>query len=282
MIIVNRTTRRHDETAMFHDRRLAITNGAAGMLLLFLGASCAAEEKAEKNTAEARGEATSSEALAAVFEPRRRATLSARIASQVVRIHKEMGEAFAADEPLLTFDDTVFRAAQQRASAQYRLAAAALKNRERLSRDGNIAQLELEQARTEAEVAETNLRIAEKELSQCVLRAPWPGRVAEVMVNEHETVAVGKPLMEIVDDHVLFAKALAPAIWLPRLRLGQTAEIRVIETGETVVGRLSHIGAVVEPASATARIYLEVENSEGRIRPGMRGEVVFAPQAEER
>ncbi|MCX7934727.1 MAG: efflux RND transporter periplasmic adaptor subunit [Planctomycetota bacterium] len=264
------------------EKRLAISVGSAGLLVgLLLLAVRAAEEKADNTPAAAKQEAAG-ESLPAVFEPRRRAVLSARISSQVVRIHKEMGEAFGADEVLLTFDDTVFRAAQQRAAAQYRLALATLKNRERLSQDGGISQIELEQARTEAEVAAANLRIAEKELAQCVVRAPWPGRVAEIMVNEHEIVALGKPLMEIVDDRVLLAKALAPASWLPRLRLGQTVGIRVIETGETVDSRLSHIGAVVEPASATVRIYVEVDNSAGRIRPGMRGEAIFPLPAEKR
>ncbi len=261
---------------MAMEKRLALSAGIAGLFIcLLLLAVRAAEEKTERPPAAATKEEQNA-SLAAVFEPRRRAVLSARISSQVLRIHKELGEAFAADEILLSFDDAIFRAAQQRAAAQYRLATAALKNRERLHKDGGISQIELEQARTEAEVAEANLRIAEKELAQCLMRAPWPGRVAEIMVNEHESVPMGKPVMEIVDDRILLAKALAPAAWLPRLRLGQKAKIRVAETGMIVIGHLSHIGAVVEPASATVRIYLEVENFESRLRPGMRGEIIFA------
>jgi RND family efflux transporter MFP subunit len=210
--------------------------------------------------------------IIAVFEPREEAVLSSLVSAPVVEVHHRMGETVARGEPLLTLDGTVFRAEVRKAEAELRRAEARLEAYERLVRDGSVTRAEYEEARAAGEIARADLAIRRHELAACVLAAPYGARVARVHVHAHEIVEPGRPLVEILDDTVLYAVVLAPAEALGRIELGRGLPVRVRETGREVRGVVSHVGARIDPASATAKIRIRVEN-DGTLRAGMRGAV---------
>jgi multidrug efflux pump subunit AcrA (membrane-fusion protein) len=55
------------------------------------------------------------------------------------------------------------------------------------------------------------------------------------------------------------------------VQLGQELELAVSETGETVAMKVSHIAAVLDPASVTFEVCAEVDNRDGDLRAGMNG-----------
>ena len=206
-----------------------------------------------------------------VFEPRRKALLSAQLSSVVVTVHKERGQVFAKGDPLIALDDTVFKANHAKAGAELELARERLKARNRLFADDTLPRVELQEALAATLVAQAGLAIAEKELSDCQIKAPFRGRVGRVLVNEHETVRPGQGLIEVIDDHTLLAVFLLPSRSLTRLKLEHPVSIRVLETGGVVRGRLRQMDAQVDPVSSTIRAYAEIDNRAKILRGGMRG-----------
>jgi multidrug resistance efflux pump len=130
---------------------------------------------------------------------------------------------------------------------------------------------ELITATRELAVARGKLDIAAYELNACRIEGPYAGRVKRVLVNEHELVERGTPVMEVVDDGVLLAKFLLPSALFRSVQLGQELELTVSETGQTVAMKVSHVAAVLDPASVTFEVYAEVDNSDGNLRAGMNG-----------
>jgi RND family efflux transporter MFP subunit len=189
-----------------------------------------------------------------------------------------MGVAVQAGAPLLTLDATVYRAELRKAEAELRRTEERLASHERLFADGSITRAEYEEARAMAEIARADLAIRRHERDACEITAPYDARVAVVHVHAHEIVEPGRPLVEILDDRVLYAVVLAPSNALPRIRAGAAVPIRVRETGAVVRGAVSQVGARVDPASATAKVRIRVEN-DGTLRAGMRGLVRLADLA---
>ena len=206
-----------------------------------------------------------------VLEPRRKALLSAQLLSIVVEVHKERGEVFVTGDPLVTLDDTVFKANREKAKAELELALERLKAKQRLFTDNTLPRVELQEAVAAATVAQANLDIAEKELAHCRVAAPFAGRVSQALVNQHETVRPGQGLVEIIDDHTLLGAFLLPSRSMTRLKLDHPVSIRVLETGDVVRGRLRQMEAQVDPVSSTIRVYAEIDNRATKLRSGMRG-----------
>lgn len=128
-----------------------------------------------------------------------------------------------------------------------------------------------ENAKKELSLAKSNLQIAKDELDNCTIKAPFSGRIVNVLIDEHELVQKGTPLLELVNDSVLRAKFLLPSSYFKKIKKGQKVKINIIETGKKTAATVSHISAVIDPASESFMVYAEVDNTKGLLRVGMRG-----------
>jgi multidrug efflux pump subunit AcrA (membrane-fusion protein) len=114
-------------------------------------------------------------------------------------------------------------------------------------------------------------RLEETGVSQesITLYAPNTGTVIEKNVNEGFEVNPAMTLYSIADLRTVWVLADAYESDLPHIRVGQTA--RVVSThssGDTLIGRVSFISPVLDPATRTASIRLEFTNRRGALRPG--------------
>lgn len=185
---------------------------------------------------------------------------------------------------------------ERRAQAVLAAARVNLEAMQHLFKDGHASQVDVENARRDATTAQTDcelaaatsakdlaeaereqalaqarLEAARDELAACTVTAPYGGRVARVLVHEHEFVQRGMPVIEVVDDTVLRAKFLLPSSLFRDVHVGQVLTLTVVETGETVDVTVAHVAAVLDAASATFEVYAEVDNRAGALRAGMNG-----------
>jgi len=215
------------------------------------------------------------------------------------RVNKETAEAKAqaAESDLAQVQKLATNQTRQRhTSAVLKAAEANLLATQNLYNDGHASQMDLENAKRDATIAKTECELADSvsakeltkakrelvitrgqrdiagdELDACTIRAPFGGRVARLLVHEHEFVERGTALMETVDDRVLLAKFLLPSALFRSVHKGQELNLFVIEASETVVVKVSHISAVLDSASVTFEVYAEVDNTERNLWAGMNG-----------
>ncbi len=216
--------------------------------------------------------------ISVILVPHERATLSAEVPSTVENILKEMGQIFKAGEALIQLDKTIYAANRDKARAQVASAKAQFQSKQNLLVDGGASVTEVETARMDLAVAQANLVLAEKRLSACTIRAPYEGRVVKVHVHKHEVVQPGQKLVDIVDDRVLRAQFLVSSTALPHVKLDATVAIEVFETKSVVQATISHVGAVIDPASSSVKVFAEVANQDRKLRGGMRGTVRLSPR----
>lgn len=210
-----------------------------------------------------------------IFTPLQQATLEAKVVSVVKEIYKKLGDPIEEGELLIQLDDQTFSALAHKAQLTLDKANAVLSAKQQLFKDKVSSLVELKTAESDAATAQAALTLALYDLESCKILAPYHGHVADVLVHEHEQVQVAEPLVQVVNDRELIAKMLLPSDFLKGVSVGDAISIYVDELDVTVPAKITHIGAVLDPASSMFKVYAQVNNSAGTMRAGMIGSAYF-------
>ncbi|KAB2966895.1 MAG: efflux RND transporter periplasmic adaptor subunit [Thermoanaerobaculia bacterium] len=208
--------------------------------------------------------------LPADLLPRQRATLAAEVGGAVESVSGELGQAVAAGRVLATIDERVYAQQVAESEALLRQAVQQYERARNLFERRAVTKVILLDAETGRDVAEARLASSRLQLDKARVRAPWPGRIAARRVEVGDFVAPGTPLFELVDSSRLKVRAPARAADVPFLAIGREVEVRVdAYPGEVFRARVERIGAELDPASRTLDVEAEIENRDGRLKPGL-------------
>jgi Cu(I)/Ag(I) efflux system membrane fusion protein len=115
-----------------------------------------------------------------------------------------------------------------------------------------------------------------KPLRAINIRAPIDGYVGKRTAQAGLFVSPGQELFEIADLSTVWVVADVSESEIARLRMGQKATITLQALpGQAFVGRVSFIYPVVNPATRTVQVRVEVKNPGLRLRPGLFADVVL-------
>ncbi len=231
-----------------------------------------------------------------VTRPSRQAVLSAPVDGIVEAVLIREGQLVKEGEPLLQMDSAVQRLAAESAQlqaestaqierAQYALdeanilldrIEAAFANdaasewevrRTRVNRDQAAADLKL--AMDNQELAEKRHELERERLDRYRLDAPFDGVVFRKLVEPGETVQTENDLLQIVSASPIRAEIHLPASVYREMRLNERYELRgSTPAPERLVGKLTVVDAIIDPASQTFRVVFEIDNPDGALPPG--------------
>lgn len=218
------------------------------------------------------------ESFPVIFKAFYRGILSSEVTSRVVKITRRMGERFKVTELLVQLDDTIFEGLRQKAIGLVKKAEVEFSSKQELYKQNISSIYEVKTAESNLSGAISELINADHAINACFIRAPFDGKVVNLMVEEHELIQQGKPLIEIVNDDYLIGQVLAPTKLLPILVVGKPVKIKIHETGTTEKGEILRLDAVIDPASSLIKVDILVNNFEQKLRSGMIGDVVFEDQ----
>jgi HlyD family secretion protein len=132
-------------------------------------------------------------------------------------------------------------------------------------------------AKTGLEAAESAVERAELNLTRTRVRAPFPGRVANIRVVPGQYVTAGEELMTVqqMDPLRVDVQVLESEIGL--LAPGRRALLSFAAfPNEILQGVVETINPIVDRQTRTARVAVSVRNAEGRLLPGMYARVSLA------
>jgi len=125
------------------------------------------------------------------------------------------------------------------------------------------------QLRADIEAQSSSLRLAQRELRDAVIRAPFEGYVAERLVSLGQFVQPQTPVMRIVRLHPLKLTAEVPERFAPWIETGREMTVRVDAfPNEMFHGKVVRIAPSVNLKSRAFAIEGEVPNSDGKLKPG--------------
>lgn len=193
----------------------------------------------------------------------------ARTDGPIVELNVEEGDFVRAGQVLARIDAAEIEA--QLGIARVNLAEAELVwNRAQSSyREEVISQEAYDLAESNFNAAAAQIVGTEILLDYTVIRAPFDGLIIERVIKNAEHVSNNARLFRISDFDPLLCPIQLPEKDLPRLELGQTAYLSVeAYPGARFPARVLRISPVVDPATGTVKVTLEVQ-AQGRLRPGM-------------
>lgn len=119
--------------------------------------------------------------------------------------------------------------------------------------------------------------------SRTIVRAPFGGVVTATNVSPGEAVDTAQELVTVADLSTVWVLGDVYQRDIGSVRTGQQAHVSV-ETypDHAFAGRVTHVSDVMDPASRTAKVRVEVPNRDGRLKPGMFVTVQLPASGEQR
>lgn len=251
------------------------------------------------------------------LEPKTRVVIATKVSGRVERLRLDMSDPVERNQLVAEIEDDEFvqalaqaeadlsvaRANQARAESALVIAKRELERVQALSQRGMESEAQLDVARAEfaasgaavkvavaqTQRAESSVETARIRLDYTKIRATWSGTskapwvVSERLVQQGDTVSDNAPIVVIVEldpiTAVLFVTERDYRL------LTQDQEVKLTTEafpGERFVGRVKRISPVFRQSSRQARVEIEVQNPEQRLKPGMfvRSQVVLRESPE--
>ncbi len=176
------------------------------------------------------------------------------------------------------------------AKAQLNDAKNDLKRNKYLLKKGAVSQKESELVKLKYDTmketvkqAEAALNMAQLQLDDAFLKAPFDGKIGFKFFNQGDQVAPGTPVLSVVQMDNVKIEIDVPESVLPHVKVGNKAFITVPAVSEkdieAVIKRLS---PVIDPSTRMAKSEIVMKNPEHKIKPGMFANVKILVDKRER
>ena len=230
------------------------------------------------------GDLASGPAISGALGPEREATVRAQVSGAVMKVNVDQGTRVAAGASLAQIDDRTLRDAFLSARSGFTTAQNAaerakrdLERSERLSQAGAIAERDLEQARlsnaaavSQLADAQARLTMAQKQLDDTQIRAPFAGVVSMRSVSEGDVVQPGTALFSVVDPASMRFEASVPAAQLSQVKSGAPVSFTVSGyPDKRFSGRVARISPTVDQSTGQVRIVVSVPNASNNLVAGL-------------
>jgi membrane fusion protein (multidrug efflux system) len=194
----------------------------------------------------------------------------AKVIGEVVEILVEEGETVTAGQVLARLDGEKAQLELARAEANLRRLRQEMERNQRLRADNLISVEAYERSLFDFEAQLAARDLAELDLSYTEITAPIDGVIAERMIRLGNTLTTNQVTFKISALDPLLAYMHVPERHFNRLMPGQPALIHADALPEsTFEGVIARISPVVDPATGTFKVTVEVRDESRRLKPGM-------------
>lgn len=196
--------------------------------------------------------------------------LRPEVSGRIEAIRFRDGEAVRRGAVLIELDAAVQRAELQQARANLTLAESNFRRTEDLFGRKFVSQSSLDDARAKLEVARASLALAQAHLARMQIRAPFDGVVGIRSVSPGDFVKDGDALINLEDIARLKVDFRLPELYLDRVRPGQALELSSdVLPGASFAATVEAIDPLVDAQGRAVRMRASLANPGMRLRPGV-------------
>jgi RND family efflux transporter MFP subunit len=240
--------------------------------------------------------------LDCIMEPSQVIDVRSAVRGRIEKIHVERGESVEAGRVLVELDSSVEQATVDLASRRKRMTieldtrsarlelgerrrqraedlhqgnALSVDRREEAETEARVAGLELQQARENRELAALELRRAVALLERRTIRSPISGYVVDQVMSRGEVVDE-ETILRLAQTDPLRVEVILPSDFYGSIRPGMRGEVtpEVPDAGVHVAS-VAIVDRMVDPASSTFGVRLDLPNPDHSIPGGLRCQVRF-------
>ncbi len=217
---------------------------------------------------------------------------------RLLSVNVRLGDAVTRGQQIAQVDDRELREQLRQAEASHQVAQATIRQREA---DLSFARTNLERSRSlfernllpqqtlddgearyqsaqaqldlaQAQLAQASSRLEELRISlaNTVITSPVDGYVGRRYVDPGAFVSTSQPVVQVVDISLVRLVVNLVERDLRRVAVGAAGVVDVdAYPGEQFQGRIARIAPVLDPATRTAEMEIEIPNPSRRLKPGM-------------
>lgn len=202
-------------------------------------------------------------------------TLSTTVTDIIAEINFSDGEQVEAGRLLIRLEDAEEQA-QLRASQALREERRNASNRSSQLQERNLAaRADVEDSQSRLRQAEADIQAIEAQLANYQIKAPFSGRVGFRNISVGALVTPGMNLVTLDKLDVMKLDFSVPEVFLGRLSPGLMLNATTAAYPDDIFsGEIATIGTRVDPVTRSINVRAELDNADGRLRPGMLMEVV--------
>ena len=200
------------------------------------------------------------------------ADVIAKVEGEVREVLVEEGDDVDEGQILARLDGDRLRLELSESQARLRKMQRDFERNQELRGKGLLSEGDFEKLRYDLEALQAAFNLARLELDYTQIRAPIAGVVSERYIKLGKTIRVGEPAFRVTSFDPLVAYMHVPEREYRRIGPGQPVQIEIDAlAGQQIYASVTRVSPVVDPATGTFKITIEIHDDERRIKPGMFG-----------
>jgi membrane fusion protein (multidrug efflux system) len=205
------------------------------------------------------------------------APVVARVAGDVVELLAEEGDYVREGEALARLDGERLRLEMLAARANLDRARSELARHRDLHSRGLISASTFDNLKFDLEALEASHELKKLEYDYATIRAPISGYVAAREIKPGQHVAASDVAFRITDTRELLAYLQIPQVELAKFAAGHSVRVRVASMPAAEFdATVARISPTIDARSGTFRATAVIDNSHGKLAPGMFGRFTIA------
>jgi RND family efflux transporter MFP subunit len=236
--------------------------------------------------------------LTGALKPKEQVDITSKITGRVEKIYIHVGDFVKRGQPIADLEDSELQQQVRRATAAQKVVEATLAQRraelanaradleraKQLVESGLLARQDYEAKQTSFRVFQAQIQLTEAQGEQAVaelnelkirleqmrILSPMDGQIAERFVDAGAVISPATPIARVVNLSTMITRANVPEREVSKLRIGNRALVRVDAFGERVFeGKVTRIGPVLDAATRSALVEVEIPNQDIGLRAEM-------------
>lgn len=203
------------------------------------------------------------------IEAERHVDVISRTQGLVKTIYVEEGAWVEEGQALAQLDEAALKLQLQEREVNLKSLQATLERAQDLRTKELISNEEFEKTRFNVEAARAQYETAKLNFEYATIRSPFTGIITDRMIEVGNLVNANQAVFRTADFDPLLARIFVPERQIRSVKLGQTVRINIEGSEATYAGRVRMISPVVDPASGTVKVTVEIRDSTRTMRPGM-------------
>jgi len=209
----------------------------------------------------------------ATLEANAQAEILARVPGVVQTIAVEEGDQVKRGQALLQIQAEEYKYRLQQAEASTRNLKSRYDRSQNMADRGLASVEDFDTAESEYASAQANEGLARIELGYTTVRAPMDGTIVGRLVDPGQPISANLAVFRIASFDPLLARVHVPSKEFRRLTTEQPVTIHLDSDGTVLQGRIQLVSPIIDPASGTIKVTVEITAYPAGVRPGDFAEV---------
>jgi membrane fusion protein (multidrug efflux system) len=196
--------------------------------------------------------------------------LTAKVAGRVTAIKFREGQQVKAGDVLIELDSDEARADLAAAEAAAADSRSQYRRSQELFQTHVLSAAQLDQINATLLANEAKVQAARSRLNDRILSAPFAGRVGLRNISLGGLVSPGAVITTLDDTSVVKLDFSVPEVFLSQVKEGLQIHARTSAYRDTsFTGHVTSVDTRVDPVSRAVTVRAQIENRDGRLKPGM-------------